>query len=81
MTVSADCVLFSPSLGMPKKECPVQHPGLLSECQGVSLTVGCVSEQVPCASGETERADIGACFVPGVVLGFALCESDVPRFR
>ena len=64
---------------MPKEKRPVEYPSLLSEGQRVRLTVRRVSEQIPRRSGEPERADVRACFVACVVLGFALCEPDVPR--
>lgn len=81
MTVRPDRPLFPASLCMPKKERSVEHPSLLSEGQGMSLTIGCVSEQIPRRSGKAERADIRARAVACVVLGFALCQFHIPRFR
>lgn len=81
MTVRPDRPLFPVPFGMPKPKRPVKDSCLLCECQGMSLTIGCVSKKVECAAVETESGDIGACLVPGVVLGFALCQFHIPRFR
>ena len=46
------------SLGMSEPERTIEYSRLLSESQRVRLAIRCVSEQVPGASGETERPDV-----------------------
>jgi len=58
VTVRPDRPLFPVPFGMPKPKRPVKDSGLLGESQGVSLAVGCVSEQVPRRASEPERADV-----------------------
>jgi hypothetical protein len=73
MTPRPNRPLLAATLGMSIPKGSVHDSGLLIECQTGSMTVGCVSEQVPCAAVKAKRADIrpGAvgCFVACLTLG------------
>jgi hypothetical protein len=73
--------LFAAVLGVTVPKGSVHDARLLIEGQTGSMTIGCVSKQVPCASIETKRANIGTgavgCFVACLTLG----KRDIPRAR
>jgi hypothetical protein len=61
--------LFAATLGMSIPKRSIHDSGLLIKCQTGSMTVGCVSKQVPCAAVKAKRADIR----PGAVCRFVAC--------
>jgi hypothetical protein len=69
MTPRPNGPLFAATLGMSIPKRSVHDPGLLIECQTRSMTVGCVSEQVPSPAVEAKRANIR----PGAVRGLVAC--------
>lgn len=81
VAVWPDWPLFASVFGVAEEKGAVKDAGLLRKCQSMSLAVGGICKKVKCATVETESGDIGAGFMPCIVLGFALGESDVPRFR
>jgi len=73
--------LFAASLGVSVPKSTIHNPGLLVKCQALSMTVGCVSEQVPRAPVKAKRAHIGTGAVGCFVACLTLCKGDIPRAR
>ena len=70
--------LFASTLGVAVPEGTIHDSSLLIEGQTGSLTIGCVSEQVPSPAVEAKGPHIGACAVGCFVASFALGEGDIP---
>jgi hypothetical protein len=73
--------LFAATLSMSVPKGTIHNPGLLVKCQTWSMTVGCVSEQVPCASVEAERPHIRSGAVGCFVACLTASKRHIPRAR
>jgi len=74
-------MLKTASLSVSVPKGTIHNPGLLIKCQTWSMTVGCVSEQVPRAPIEAKRAHIRSGAVLCVVACLTLGKRHIPRAR
>ena len=70
--------LFASTLGVAVPKGTIHDSSLLIKGQTGSLTIGCVSKQVPSSAVEAKGTHIGACAVGCFVASFALGEGYIP---